>query len=174
MIVLMPTESEIRLAGHVGLMRFIANLRSTHAQKWGGDDSPSPNRDFFGALGEMMLAKHKNKYWNGRIGNTKVPDVDDYYEVRATDLSTGKLIVKLIDQEQNKGELPFVLAHVLLPEVRLIGWQWGKVVMKITNWRDDVRHPAWFTGELLDMMTLPEKPEGFVYAPDAMAPERDR
>ena len=130
-------------------------MRAKSPQRYGCEDYGF-DYNINGAIGEMMLAKHLNLYWAGAIGNKKAPDVSRYYQVRGTCRRDGRLIVHPPDEDH----LPFVLARVLLPEVHLVGWQYGRLAKVLAGNMTGPR-PAYFveTADLEDMKTLPTESE---------------
>lgn len=164
MIVIHPTESELNLAGHVGILRVIYALRAGHKRPEAMDDDAGLLHHVLGAIGEAMLAKHLGVFWSGTVGTIKAPgDVAGCYQVKATDLRFGKLIV----QEQHDPWQPYVLARVRLPEVHLVGWLWGHEAKQDKFWRIDVPYPAFFAWPLHDMETLPTQDEIKAYQQSA-------
>jgi hypothetical protein len=153
MIVLRPTESELHLGMHVGVLRAIFALRAELEGKYGCEDTGCAAH-INGAIGEMMLAKHRNLFWTGTVGTVRASaDVGGYLQVRATELRHGKLIAHPPDKDYQ----PFVLARILLPEVHLVGWLWGGEAKQKKFWRDDVARPAFFAWPVRDMETLPDE-----------------
>jgi hypothetical protein len=150
-----PTESELNLAGNVGVLRMIYALRTERKRLPGlSTDDAGPIQHILGAIGEMMLAKHLGVFWSGTVGTIRASaDVADCYQVRATDLPYGKLIVHPPDNDTQ----PFVLARVILPDVHLVGWLWGKEAKSQSFWRTDVPYPAFFAWPVHDMETLPDQ-----------------
>jgi hypothetical protein len=146
------TPSEIHLAWQVAIMRSLKRLQKGIGHMWGCEQKPQYANDFNGALGEMMLAKHLDRFWAGAFGG---PDVGQCYQVRATDHPLGKLICHPEDADDQ----PFVLARILLPEVHLVGWLWGHEAKFPGYWCTDYGRPAFFAWPVQDMETLPTEAE---------------
>jgi hypothetical protein len=118
------------------------------------DEQAGPIQHVLGAIAEQMLARHRNVFWSGTVGTVHASaDVDDCYQVRATDLAYGKLITHPDDHDCQ----PYILARVLLPDVHLVGWLWGHEAKSKRFWREDVPYPAYFAWPVRDMETLPDK-----------------
>jgi hypothetical protein len=155
MITLQPTESELNLAGTVGVLRMIYAVRTGRKRLPGiYEDEAGPIQHVLGAIAELTLARHLDVFWSGTIGTINaVADVGGCYQVRATDRRNGKLIT----HKKDNNDQPFVLAYVLLPDVHLVGWLWGSEAKFPGFWREDVPHPAYFAWPVHEIETLPDR-----------------
>jgi hypothetical protein len=160
-----PTEAELHLSGHVGLLRLIWAVRKGWQRRF--NQGHGAGDHVGGAFGECMLAKHKGVFWSGSVGEIYSADVGGCYQVRATNLSEGQLILHktVYDKDgkiikEDKDWQPFVLARILLPEIHLVGWSWGWEGKQEKHWRTQgVRYPAYFSMPEHDMATLPSEAE---------------
>jgi hypothetical protein len=79
------------------------------------------NEDIIGCLGEMAACKVFGTYWAGNETRTRGID-GTHFEVRSTARSHPKLII----HDRDHDHLPYILAHIELPVVTLVGFISGK------------------------------------------------
>ena len=134
--------SEVFQAGVIGLMRLTKNLQNGAVEKHGADGD-SLDHHFNGCLGEIALAKWRNTFWSGSLGDYKARDVGRW-QVRAA----GRMTDRLILHHEDDDEHPFVLAlvpHKTLPRVFLRGWILGADGKLLQYWTDPgTGRPAFF------------------------------
>ena len=154
-VVMTPTDGELNIGGHVGLLRMLSALRRKRKQQYGLTDDQGLFQHINGAIGEQMTAKHLGVYWSGDIDKIDgAADVGECYQVRATDLRNGKLIT----HPKDNGHQPFILARILLPDVHLVGWLWGHEAKRQEFWKtENMRYPAFVAWPVHDMATLPHE-----------------
>lgn len=71
-----------------------------------------------GTCAEVAVAKALGIFWDGGVGEFKGPDVSDNLQVRWTDKSTNKLIVRDADRDENT----YILVIGECPEYNIVGW----------------------------------------------------
>lgn len=160
MIVIKLEWSEILLAAQVGIMRNVTSLKRGYSPRaaqgrhlvdaWGANVE--------GAAGELAVAKWRNSYWNGTIGETDRPDVGPY-EVRT---NTSRRLDDMIVRAGDPEDKVFIAVLSFLPEFHLIGWQYGRLCKLPEYEREGSpwRPPCFFVprSALNDMLDLPEIP----------------
>ena len=95
-IILTPTE--IMTAATIGVMRQCKAIQKGLKDAHGLKDADSWEINIEGALGECVVAKYKNVYWQG-CGNVGDCDVDDF-DVRTTKRGDGRLILHRSDADE--------------------------------------------------------------------------
>lgn len=161
MISVTLTFPEMMLAAQVAAMRRVQGMKHNRAKTYGYgfDSDPLWQTDAISCLAEMALAKQLDRFWSGTVGDITAADVGTFYQVRATEHPTGRLIL----HPKDKDEQPFVLARVAGSRVDLMGWVYGRDG-KLQNFWEALR-PMRFafvvpTELLHDMTTLPDEFEG--------------
>ena len=103
--------------------------------------------DLVGAIGEIALAKATNLYWYPMVGyDPDVLDVGGLLDVRATRHKTGRL---RIDPE-DKDHVPYVLALVQEPYVKLAGYLLGAEAKQERFWETrNMRNPQFMVPQKL-------------------------
>ena len=142
----MPTSltwPEFIAAAHVGLTRFAAsratglNAATTYQSNW----QEHLGREVLAASAEMLVAKSLGVFYDSSVGTFHdQPDVGEW-EVRATHLEDGCLILRDNDADDRK----YVLVVGRSPGTRIAGWCTGAEGKQVWNERDphgDRR--AWF------------------------------
>ena len=112
---------ELRLAGHVGIDRFV-RARARQLAPAGGVERDDWHADVVGAWGEFVVAKTTGTYWADVGGPDRhAPDVGRYH-VRTTQRADDRLILRAADPDDE----PYVLVvPVRLPRFRIVGWCYG-------------------------------------------------
>lgn len=155
MITIDLTWGEVFQAALIAVMRLLKNLQVGAQEKYGADGD-NLDYHFNGCLGEIALAKWRNTFWSGSLGNYRAIDVGDRWQVRAAGRMTDRLILHPDDSDAD----PFVLAltpHNTLPRVFLYGWIMGADGKLRQYWTDPgTGRPAFFVPQhmLLDMEDL--------------------
>ena len=85
-----------------------------------------------GAIAEALVAKTLGLYCNMSGADRVVADVGTNIEVRHTTLSNGGLIVKKPDKDTSK----YYLVCGIYPDLRIIGWMYGKDCKQERYWVD--------------------------------------
>jgi len=160
------TWAELIMAASAGVLRRVQNAKHRTEQRFGSSRAESSwQNEIIGCIGEVGLAKYKNRFWMGAIGNYRAADTSRIYHVRATECPNGRLII----HKEDPDDAPFVLARVRENEVTLVGWLYGREGKRSEWWYAPPNHPNWQAffvpnDELHDMDDLPEEP-----APDVSA-----
>lgn len=136
------TPAQLLTAAIGGVRRQVTNVhrRNAHGlEEWGFDW----NEAILGAIGEVAVAKHFNRYWEAVVANpwTELKaDVGKSLHVRTTD--PGK---RLIVRKSDPDDGVFVLVTGRRLEWTLVGWLLGWEA-KQDRWWTVVAHrpPAWF------------------------------
>ena len=159
------TGSEMHLASIAGVQRTLDGIRKRREGRYGAERRPDFQGDVIGCVGEMTLAKHLDQYWNGAFGNLRAADVGTLYQSRGSDYTgpnAGMLVHPPVNIDGSKGDDPehlFVKALVLLPNVTLMGWMFGRDAQQQKYWNDRLRpgRPAYLVPheDLKPMATLP-------------------
>lgn len=114
------TEAEVRAAVLTAAERQIENLWKRRQHAYGAEDGIGWQMHIEGCLGELAVAKWKNRYWNGSLGDLKAADVGRL-QVRATTHDTGRLALHPKDSDGDA----FILVTGQPPTLTLRGWCWG-------------------------------------------------
>lgn len=131
------TGSEMNLAATAGVQRALDAIRRGRNGRYGADDGAGFDHDVNGCVGELTLAKHLNRYWNGNFGDLSAADVDKNYQARASDYDGPN--AGLILHKPDKDDHVFVKAFIRLPRVRLMGWLYGHEGKLDMFWTDRMR-----------------------------------
>lgn len=123
------TESEMILAGSVAIQRYAQNLARSKPEMYGAEDRYGFQYMIDGAFGECAIAKFKNLYWNGSVGNLLAKDVGTV-QVRATRMEPPALILHDKDPDDDI----FVLVKLLANTARICGWLYGKEGKRDAFW----------------------------------------
>lgn len=148
------TGSEMHLVAVAGIQRGLDAIRHNRNGAYGCENGPGFDLHIEGCAGELALAKHLNRYWNGAFGDLDVADVGQRWQVRATHYATGHLLL----HEPDNNDHPFVLAIVNLPYVRLAGWILARDGKQKHFWKElQNERPCYCVPQktLCDMETLP-------------------
>jgi hypothetical protein len=138
-IVILET-SELMLAGTVGLMREVTNLRDERQDAYGASPEKGWQLHIEGCCGELAVAKFLNLFWSGQLGKLHADDVG-FLQVRTRSKDHYDLMVHPEDPDDKV----FILAIGLAPKFRLAGWMYGRDA-KQKRWWDDPAgdRPAYF------------------------------
>lgn len=117
------TSHELLIAGMAGVQRRIIALGKGRPAYHGADDRPENNWqiDIMGVMGEMAVSKAFQKFWNPAATDARLSDLEGdvgKFQVRSTGYADGHLIM----YEYDKPEVPYILALVREPWVKLVGW----------------------------------------------------
>jgi hypothetical protein len=155
------TWGELHLAGTVGLMRLVSNLKNGRKDRYGLEHADlGADLEWRGAIGELAVAKYWNRFWYGSIGNYGVRDVGDA-EVRTVTRPDHRLIL----HEGDRDNAPYVSVLVMrerLPHIALRGWINGIDGKQREFWSDpNTNRPAFFVpnDRLLPMEQLKQRGE---------------
>lgn len=93
-----------------------------------------------GAMAEALVAKHTGKYWHAVSANFKdMPDAGDL-EVRHTRYANGAILLHETDKDDRK----YVLVAGLWPNMRIVGWIWGRDAKQQKYWKDGIDRPCFW------------------------------
>jgi len=163
-VIITLSWSEIVVGANVGCMRQITNLRDRRRDRYELVEVEGFAKHIMGCHGEIAVAKYRNVFWSGALGNLAAPDVGAKIQVRATTYPQGRLVVhKPIDDNGREGDDPadyFILARVLLPQVHLVGWLRGDEAQQSKYWKalpTQPNRPAFFVDndDVRSMSELP-------------------
>lgn len=130
---------EVEAAAMVGVRRQVEALRVGREQRYGqtGDGWADHVR---GALAELAVAKHRDRYWNAVVRDPSLLEGDvGRFEVRHTLRRDGHLILHPGDHDDRA----YILATGAAPTITLAGWTWGRDGKSAEYWRDagpNLRH----------------------------------
>lgn len=127
------TWRELHQTGFNAVFRSIRHIAKKSKSKWGQDCSKlTIHDDWLGAIGELAVAKHLDRYWAGiDYGAVDASVVD----VRSVDVEGHRMML----HPEDRDDLPVVLVLVereLLPVVRLMGWIIGRDGKLREYWQD--------------------------------------
>jgi hypothetical protein len=146
------SPGEMMLAAIVGILRQAFNRRPNAHGVDNGRENPW-GLHVMGALGELVLAKDLNVYWNPHIGDYDADDVGPY-QVRATAKDHYRLRLHPNDKDDKK----FVLITGTGPTFTVVGWCYGREGKKTEYWEDPTHtgRPAFWVphDQLRPMHTL--------------------
>ena len=86
------TAYEMFQAAAYGVMRSIEDIKLNRPNRFGAKPEEGWQISVEGTMGECVVAKAFDIYWNGNLGDLKAPDVGDLH-VRTTPYKTGRLIL---------------------------------------------------------------------------------
>lgn len=130
---------EAFMAGLVGYKRMYRVRAKGFKQPRGEAVDPwAVNID--GAMAEALVAKHTGKYWHAINKDFKdLPDVGEL-EVRHTRYPNGAILLHPTDKDDRK----YVLVAGLWPNMRIVGWIWGRDGKHPDYWKDDIDRPCFW------------------------------
>lgn len=131
------TPTEIMMAGHVGMMRQVMNIKKGAEHRYGAKDDQSWQYHIEGALGEYALAKYLNVNWAG-VGVVRGPDVG-VVDVRTTASHNNRLMVHPDDKDDRQ----YWLVTGLNGKYRIRGWIWGRDGKQEKWWDDPTKKDRW-------------------------------
>ena len=148
------SSHEMMLAATVGIMRQITNLRDKRADYYGAEAEAAWQIHIEGAIGEMVVAKHCNVFWNGNMGNLRAKDAGKL-QVRTTRWPNGSLILHPKDLDDDI----FVLVTGEAPNYTVRGWISGAEGKSQDLWEEKCKgRPAFFVPQFrlytMDLITL--------------------
>lgn len=123
---------EYSTASSVGARRVVTAIYRNSANQHGFRKGHGWEEHIEGACAEMAVAKHFDIYWDGSNGTYKLPDLSGLMQVRWTPYTTGKLIVRPVDDDYCK----YVLVTGSCPNYVIRGYMQG-VVAKNAKWLDN-------------------------------------
>ena len=126
------TWAEQILAAQCGVLRNVEALRLGCRREYSRklDHATATNIDAAGA--EMAVAKMLGRYWLAGVNEFDIADVAPNLEVRHTQNSNGRLIVRRDAPEDR----PFFLVRGTMPRYEIVGWIWA-CDAKRKEWLDD-------------------------------------
>lgn len=152
------TYSELLIASHVGIMRRVQNLKSGVPELYGADQHEGAwERAILGAIVEQALAKDRDRFWSGAVGDYYAADVGNFLQARGTAHPQGRLLLHPKDSEQQAHVLGRVRGRVVM----LVGWVYGFEGKQQQYWKElQAGRPCFVVpNEILhDMDTLLEVP----------------
>ena len=126
------TPSEMLIAGQLGLMRMVQNIRDSRQSKYGAPtDSQAWAINIVGAMGEACVAKWGGLWWSGSLGNFKADDAGKL-QVRTVDHEKKRLIL----HDDDKDDRPYILVHADAPDFYIKGWVIGAEGKDKKYWSD--------------------------------------
>ena len=134
------TGSEMNLAAIAGVQRALDAVRRGRKGRYGAENGAGFDYDVCGCIGELAVAKHLNRYWNGNFLDLDAADVDRDYQVRAS-LFDGPRCGMFL-HSPDKDHQPFIGCFVRLPSVWVMGWVFGREGKLDPYWRADLKRPA--------------------------------
>lgn len=121
---------EILAAAIGGCQRRVKAMEIDRPQFYGADERSNYWQiDIQGAIAEFAVAKAFDKYWEPATDKPlkSLPGDVGFYQIRSTTHKNGNLIV----YEADSDDVPFILAIVAEPYVKLAGYLYGEEAKKI-------------------------------------------
>tara|TARA_R110002153_G_scaffold57940_2_gene159169 strand:- start:1149 stop:1670 length:522 start_codon:yes stop_codon:yes gene_type:complete len=129
------TPAEMLIAGQLGLMRMVQNLRDNRKGKYGAPtDSQAWAINILGAMGEACVAKWGGLWWSGSLGDYKADDAGKL-QVRTVDKENKRLIL----HDDDKDDRPYILVYAKPPSFIIKGWIMGADGKDKAYWADPQR-----------------------------------
>ena len=138
-------KSEAFSAAVAGLMRRFKAIERGAQNNSSYKQADPLSTDVHGAIAEALVAKTLGLYWNPATYDRSRADVGFDIEVRSTPNPNGKLAVRPADKDSRK----FYLVVGLYPDIKIVGWIYGKEAKQDKYWRDKdeknnkIEHPHW-------------------------------
>ena len=147
------TNGEVLTAATIGIRRHVQALVRGRSQAFGCKVEESWQCNIVGALGEMVVAKALDRYWNGDVGPLGRSDVGPY-QVRTTPHVDGHLIVTDKDRDDDV----FILVTGIEPAFVIRGWLYGRDAKRPEFIEDRGRGKRFFVPQaaLRSFASLPE------------------
>jgi hypothetical protein len=134
------TSFELEIAALIGSRRQIQNLYALRTDAHGAEPDRGWQYHLEGAAGEMAVAKWRDRYWNGNLGNLKADDVGTV-QVRTRSRHDYCLLLHKTDHDDK----PYISVSGLAPHFVLRGWIWGREGKLEKYWSDPKGgRPAYF------------------------------
>ena len=149
------TPLEIMQAAMNAVARRVQGIKKKRPPYYGCPPDREWEVDIIGSLGELVVAKCLNHYWNGNFGNLRAADVG-LYQVRASHFHRNRLIVHRSDPDDR----PFIFVTGRAPTFRVWGWIYGRDAKNPEFWADPAGgRPAFFVSKehLRPMSALPDE-----------------
>jgi hypothetical protein len=147
-------NSEYLHALIVGSLRR-ANAREKSRQNfYGAKSADAETLDIIGAVGECVVAKHRNVFWSG-AGLFRGDDVGPY-QVRATTYDSGHLVLNKNDDDAKA----FILVCVNNGVGKIRGWIYARDGKKPEYWVDKSGRGAAFYVPQSDLQPIESLPDG--------------
>jgi len=167
-----PKRDEIQVrytAADRELYQFVGRRRAEQTKAKGKPDRAGqrgvsvPNH-ILGAGAELAVAKHRDCFWNGSLGDYDAEDVGGFYGVRGVERESLRLIVHGDEhQRPDNPDHPMILVVVRHEYATLRGWRYARDVTGGLGAKEVWRKggAAWYleSTHLLDMRDLPERPK---------------
>jgi hypothetical protein len=149
---------ELTMAAHIGTQRQIESLRDDKKDKAGYDGS-GWEINIEGAVGELVVAKYLNIYWDGSVNTYKSGHDVGGYEVRTRSKSWYELLIRPDD----KDDAIYILVTGKGFDYKIRGWLLGKDA-KRKEWfkAHGGRDPAYFAPQSV-LHPMSELPDPFYY-----------
>lgn len=149
------TWAELLLAADVGVMRNVQSMKLGRTPLFRAEDSWTSNIE--GAAGEMAVAKARDRFWSGAIGNITADDVGPY-QVKTN--ATRKWDDLMLPERQAKPDKIYISVLSFAPRFIITGWIKGSDAMQKQFRRagPPFASPLFLVPRLVlnDMSTLPE------------------
>jgi len=130
--------SELLMASSLACMRRVNGLMRGRKPRNRAEVNRGWEYDCVGALGECVVAKAFNIYWNGSIGDLSVPDVGPL-EVRATSYLAGyggRGLPFMGINKDDKDDHPYFQVVGPGPEFWITGWMMGVDCKRAEWWKE--------------------------------------
>ncbi len=133
------TSSELIQAAMIGTMRRIQDIKKGRRPQYGIGHDREWQADMMGAIGELVVAKTLNRFWNGALGDLGAADVDHSFEVRTRSEHWHDLLL----HDKDKDDLPYILVTGYNDVYVIRGWIYGLIGKSEQFWADKSEKNRW-------------------------------
>lgn len=138
------TLPEMSVALNIAWLRIVTSAakKLNHATTYQRSMAQRIYEEFIGACGELAVGKASGTFFVPSVNTFhRVPDCLDNCEVRSTDNTSGRLIVRDNDSDDRR----YIFAVMTGDTMTLVGWLTGAEAKK-DEWTDNPNgyRPAWF------------------------------
>ena len=146
------TPAEVLQGAQAGIMRQTKNIHQKLKPAYGASTENDWQLHVEGCLGEMVVAKYLNRFWQGAVGVPHHGDIGRL-EVRTSNRETARLIV----HDRDLSDSIFILVTGRNGSYNIRGWIRGEEAKQSRFWKDPVGgRPAYFVpqSELIEIGKL--------------------
>lgn len=128
------SKTELGTGAICGMRRQIESVLKGRKDRDGLDPEEGWTVHIEGALGELVVAKFLNIYWDFSVNRFQGPDLGKNYQVKTRAKNHYDLLVRPHDNDNDI----YILVVGMAPEYRVVGWYYGRDAKK-EEWLKKVR-----------------------------------